>query len=172
MCRDRMFNHQHHQGSAMRKPQRNHQPKQAQQQTRCQQKKPILASMLIAGLLTTVALAGCSSFRVRAPERPGATDHSKVVWSYAWGLVPGLPEVECQGQALAEVTVDSHVGYDLISVITLGLASPKKISWTCARAVPDVGVIDLGAAGPASPPPPSPPGQSSADASSEAGGGA
>ena len=102
--------------------------------------------MLAACLLATTLLTACSSYRVRAPDRPGATDHSKIVWSYAWGLVPGLPEVDCPSKLLAEVTVDSHVGFDLIGIITLGLASPKKVSWTCARPQTTNGVIDLGVA--------------------------
>ena len=124
---------------------------------------------VIAGLLALALLAGCSSYRVKTLERPGATDDSKIVWSYAWGLLPGLPEADCPSQLLSEVTVESHFGFDLISVITLGLASPKRVSWTCARSDPGAVPIDLNANPSADSPAESSEG---AAASREAGGGA
>ena len=96
------------------------------------------AALLAAALLL---LVGCSSVRLRAPGHPGVADRSEVVWSYAWGLVPAVIDGECQGQALAEVTVRSPVGYDLLAVVTFGLVAPKKVEWRCAGATPSGGTI-------------------------------
>lgn len=108
-----------------------------------------LYSLPLAGLLAGALLTGgCSLYRVHAPEHPGVLDDQQIVWSYAWGLVPGVPEIDCQGQPLAEVTIHSHFAFDLLGVLTLGLASPKRIEWKCAGADPSEGEIVLGA-GPA-----------------------
>ena len=98
---------------------------------------------IAVALLLAACLGGCSTVRVQAPERPGVADRQTTAWSYAWGLIPAFPEVDCQGQALAEVTVESNLAYDLLSVITLGLVSPKTVEWKCAGATPSGGTITL-----------------------------
>ena len=100
-------------------------------------------SRIAVALLLGACLAGCSTVRIQAPEQPGVADRPKVVWSYVWGLVPAKPKVDCQGQALAEVTVESNFAYDLLSVLTLGLVSPKSVEWKCAGATPSTGTITL-----------------------------
>ena len=112
---------------------------------RRQPRTPITACLL-AGTL----LAGCSLYRLQAPEHPGVTDHDDVAWSFAWGLVPGVPEIDCQGRTLAEVTVKSNLFYDLVSLASLGLASPKRFEWKCAGATPATGSIPTGGAVPPS----------------------
>ena len=92
-------------------------------------------------LLFCFLTQACSLYRVHAPGEPGVTDRSKVVWSLGWGLAKGEPEVDCQGAALAELTIKSNLAYDLLSVLTLGLASPKKLEWKCASANPTPGAI-------------------------------
>ncbi|MEM8963451.1 MAG: hypothetical protein AAGD38_18355, partial [Acidobacteriota bacterium] len=90
---------------------------------------------------------GCSAYRVQAPTHPGVTDHRDTVWSYVWGVIPGQPEVDCQGQAIAEVTMTSNLGFDLLAVVTLGLVAPKTVEWKCAGATPSGGTIGGGAIG-------------------------
>lgn len=98
-----------------------------------------LVLLIVLGL----PLSACSSYRLSAPGHPGVTDHRDVAWSFAWGLVPGNPEIDCQGQTLAEVTVESNLAFDLLSVVTLGLAAPKTIEWKCAGATPSTGTIPV-----------------------------
>ncbi len=101
-------------------------------------------------------MQSCYTYRTHAPGYPGVTDEYKensvVVWNFFWGFVTEQPEVDnCNGQALAEVTVRSNFAFDLLSVVTLGIVAPKTVEWRCARATPDEGEIDLGLL-PTSPP--------------------
>lgn len=85
-------------------------------------------------LLAALLLGGCYRYRTHAPEViDGTTPRSETVWSLAWGLAQEQPDVNnCRGQGLADVTVADNFGYTLITVLTLGFASPKRVEWTCA----------------------------------------
>ncbi len=68
----------------------------------------------------------------------------EVVWSIAWGIVQQQPTVDnCNEQALAEVHTSTNFAFVLLTVVSLGFASPQRVEWTCAPPTPTVG--DLGA---------------------------
>ena len=96
---------------------------------------------VVTVILFCVSVQGCSTYRVHAPHHPGVIDDGEVVWSLAWGLIQEKPKVECNDQALAEVTVKSNFAFDLLTVVTLGFMSPKKVEWKCARAKPSTGTF-------------------------------
>ncbi|WP_158627644.1 hypothetical protein [Corallococcus sp. AB038B] len=99
-----------------------------------------------AALLCLGLSSACAHYRVQAPGAAGASatePQGEVLWSLGWGLVQERPRVDnCQGQALAEVTQSTNVGFALIGVLTLGLAMPQRVEWRCAKAQPAPG--DLG----------------------------
>lgn len=99
--------------------------------------RPFLSSLLRpagAALVCLMLLGGCYRYRTHAPEVvDGTTPRGETVWSLAWGLAQEVPEVDnCRGQGLADVTVVDNFGYSLLTVITLGFVSPKRVEWTCA----------------------------------------
>lgn len=89
---------------------------------------------LTALLLLASLGPGCVyHYRVHAPEHTGATQpKGEVVWSLFWGLVQETPNVDnCNHQGLAEVHQTSNFGFALITVLSLGFASPQKVEWIC-----------------------------------------
>lgn len=104
-----------------------------------------------ARLVSATALLFCSAcYHYRAvpaqpisEEEPGgapalATEYeSETVWALAWGLVQNRPNIDnCEGQGLAEVRVTTNLGYTLLTIATLGFASPARVEWRCAKATP------------------------------------
>ncbi|RKG97596.1 hypothetical protein D7V97_34115 [Corallococcus sp. CA053C] len=102
-------------------------------------------SWRLAAVLCLTLSSACAHYRVQAPGHAGApaTEPEKeVLWSLAWGLVQEKPTVDnCQGQALAEVTQSTNLGFALISVVTLGIAMPQQVEWRCAKAQPSPGEL-------------------------------
>jgi hypothetical protein len=99
--------------------------------------------------IVSIVLSGCSLYRLQDPHRfPGSAQHEhRVVWSFLWGAVVQPVQIDsCNGQPVEEVQVRSNLGYSLITVLSLGLASPVRLEWKCA-APSDVTPGDLGAPG-------------------------
>lgn len=97
------------------------------------------AAFLCVLLFVASANSACYTYRAQAPGmQPKTEPESQVVWSFAWGLVQGAPEIEnCGEGALATVTTRSNYGFSLLTVVTLGLVSPMKIEWSCAGHDPE-----------------------------------
>ncbi len=86
-------------------------------------------------LLCSTSAQGCYQYRAHAPGYPGVAEGGEVVWSFAWGLAQEQPRIDnCNDQALAEVTMHSNFAFALLTVVSLGFASPQKVEWRCARA--------------------------------------
>lgn len=104
-------------------------------------------SWRLAAVLCLTLSSACAHYRVQAPGHAGAPatePEGELVWALAWGIFQEVPRVDnCQGQALAEVTQSTNLGFALISVVTLGIAMPQRVEWRCAKAQPAPG--ELGA---------------------------
>lgn len=61
------------------------------------------------------------------------------------------PRAQCGTVGMAEVTTRSQPLQTAISVVTLGLVSPRRIEWKCARPDPEAGGGIVPASAPASP---------------------
>jgi hypothetical protein len=98
-----------------------------------------LMTVLLYGVLAT----GCYYYRAQAPGAAGVgvTEYQgEVVWSLFWGLVQENPQItNCQGQGLSEVRNTTNFGFALLTVATLGIASPQRVEWKCAPATPSAG---------------------------------
>jgi hypothetical protein len=98
---------------------------------------------VVAALLCGVLITGCYHYRAQAPGAAGigSTEYNgEVIWSLAWGLVQENPRItNCQGQALSEVRQTTNFGFVLLTVLTLGFASPQQVEWKCGPATPSEG---------------------------------
>ena len=81
--------------------------------------------------------SGCYHYRIVADEDPcHAIPKEKTVWSYAWGLVQPVnvkAECDCGVNAIENIQVENNMGYILLSTVSLGLVSPIKVKWYCAK---------------------------------------
>jgi hypothetical protein len=99
--------------------------------------------MAVVAVFATLVATSCYSYRTHAPGYPGVQEGGgKTIGSYLWGIFNEEPQVECNDQALAEVTVVDNLGFTLLTVVTLGIVNLKQIEWKCARANPTDGVFD------------------------------
>jgi hypothetical protein len=100
-------------------------------------------------LALTLAMAStgtaCYTYRVEVPSpvSPGVTEYKgEVLWSLFWGLKQEVPNVDnCRKQGMSEVKVRSNLGFALITILTLGIASPLRAEWKCAPPTPATGTI-------------------------------
>ena len=116
------------------------------QPLRCSGRRGRTSTMVVV-LAASFVLGACYSYRTHAPGYPGVTEGGATVGSYLWGIFNNEPVVECNNQALAEVTVVDNFGYTLLTVVTLGIVNLKQVEWKCARATTTTGGFDT-------PPPP------------------
>ncbi len=92
---------------------------------------------LLPCLLAATALAaGCYHQRAYFPDTasPATEPQSEVRWSYCWGLCQQeVRDPPCPSHSLYEVTVSTNLAFTLLTVATLGFASPAQIEWRCAK---------------------------------------
>jgi hypothetical protein len=108
---------------------------------------------LAFALLVLPASGACLHYRVNALGAAAVEEPMRVesdtmlvtrtrvtIWSFLWGIgKKGRSRLECDGQGLQEVTLTSPPHYTLITIVTLGLASPKRLQGKCAKATPAPG---------------------------------
>jgi hypothetical protein len=79
---------------------------------------------------------------------PGTELKSKTLLSFAWGLWrQDLPVTNCRlsnGQRLGieEIRVGRSLPQMLITLVTLGLVAPIRVSWRCCRPPSQSGTLD------------------------------
>jgi hypothetical protein len=88
--------------------------------------------------LLFVLCTGCYHYLVAAPHFDPADEwHSRTIHSYAWGLV-NKPQMalahECEdSNAIDQLRVSTNLGTTLATVLTLGIWSPLKVEYKCAK---------------------------------------
>lgn len=90
-------------------------------------------------ILAACCLQGCYHARLLAdPEAQVATSpKAETAWVMWWGLSqPRLTAPECLSGGLQEVRVSTNVGYSLITILTLGIACPVDVEYSCAKPCP------------------------------------
>ena len=87
-------------------------------------------------MILLLAIAGCAAeYRISIPD----SDPTDIQYmeagmdAYLWGSImdPVVEETDCEGEGINDVVVVDHLGYDLLSVITLGLWKPIHIRYRC-----------------------------------------
>ncbi len=89
-------------------------------------------------VLLVLSIVSCYHYRVINTNNDPSTEYQKkIMWSYAWGLVnkpQNFHVPNCNNSnAMDEVMFSKNFGQSLITVFTLGIASPVEIKWKCHK---------------------------------------
>ena len=94
-------------------------------------------------MLVTTAMflfSSCYSYRISTNAQAGNEASTTTANAYFWGLVQspknGITTPNCDSlnvNGMADVEVKTNLGYALITVVTLGIWSPMKVSWKCSK---------------------------------------
>jgi len=98
---------------------------------------------LLPGLIYIVfaaqILPGCTTTRIVSKYDCDTVSNNplntKTTWSFAWGLVepkPITPNCDPRFNHLNQVQSKTNFGYALITVVSLGIVMPQKVTWCCA----------------------------------------
>jgi hypothetical protein len=91
------------------------------------------AACLICGALF---LGSCANTKiVTAYDCADAINKDTTVWHFLWGLKQAKdirPNCDPRYNHLNSVTVKTRAVHVLVTVITLGIAIPQKVTWCCA----------------------------------------
>jgi hypothetical protein len=103
-----------------------------------------LSAFFIA-LSLTVMMSSCYTARVATHAQAGTETSGQTVHFFLWGVIQSPKRVTtpiCDSlgaNGMAEVTVKNNFGYSLITVVTLGIWSPTRLEWKCAKPCRKVG---------------------------------
>ena len=101
-------------------------------------KKPLTLLLFLVTSTITCICTSCSSTKVITEyDCADAVNINKdtTVWHYFWGLKQSKdirPQCDKRYNHLNKVVVKTTPGNVLLTVITLGIVIPQKISWCCA----------------------------------------
>ena len=93
----------------------------------------------MALLACLLVFNSCYSYRVATHAQQGAELNSRTAHSFFWGLIQNPKEISTpicdslNANGVAIVTVKNNLGYSLITVLTLGIWAPMKITWQCSK---------------------------------------
>jgi Bor protein len=83
---------------------------------------------------------GCYHYQVNAVQAPVGIEAERrgegaVLWSLFWGLSQENFDTtgSCHGLPIKSVTTHSNMGFALVTVVSLGIASPVTVTWVCAK---------------------------------------
>ena len=112
----------------------------------------LLLSLLLTGLLGN---SSCVTTRVEASPYQDSIENlecqTKSSWSYWWGLqqkrVDANPETEgvicpCREGAFSWVVVKTSLGDALLSLVSIGIANHRTVSYGCSRPEQGEGELD------------------------------
>jgi hypothetical protein len=99
-----------------------------------------LPTPLLLRLLVILSVIACSCSSTKIITEYDCADAANVnkdttVWHYFWGLKQSKdirPQCDPRYNHLNKVVVKTTPGNVLLTVITLGIVIPQKISWCCA----------------------------------------
>ncbi|MDX1479418.1 MAG: hypothetical protein R3301_17005 [Saprospiraceae bacterium] len=100
----------------------------------------ITKRLVVAALL--LSMMSCMSMRVVAKyDSNNPVPHKETRWAYFWGLKQPVDirtdPLLCE--SICSVTTKANIGTILVSAVTLGIAVPMKVEYTCCPDVPDPG---------------------------------
>jgi hypothetical protein len=105
---------------------------------------PLRRAALILVLAAALPVASCYHQYV-AVARPDIEPRasSKTVYSYAWGLAHSKDTVAVcpETNAIHEIEVGANFGQTLLSLITLGIVVPRRVTWHCGNPLEPPGEI-------------------------------
>lgn len=83
-----------------------------------------------------VMMQGCYHFRVDTTAPQGTEIHKKTMHAFLWGLVQPSPIDDCDDKGVTDVRASTNLGYQVISVATLGIWVPMDVEWRCTKRPP------------------------------------
>jgi hypothetical protein len=105
--------------------------------------------VLIPMFCSPFVFSSCYTYRVATQAQTGTEPSKQVVaHSFFWGLLqqpkdfihtPVCDSLEVNG--MAEVKIKSNLGYAFITVATLGIWSPVKVEFRCAKPCKKTGTL-------------------------------
>jgi len=119
---------------------------------------PTLLRLWLSGSILWAA-PGCFRYHVyqvggtagiEGGNQPATEWESRTRHSFFWGLIrQDVPTENCTlgdgtRTGIEEVRVDTNLGFAALTVLTLGIWSPLKVSWKCAKPPAPRGPIDRG----------------------------
>jgi hypothetical protein len=106
----------------------------------------LLTILFLTGIL--FFFSSCYSYRVATQAQAGAeTTVTVTAHSFFWGLLKKPSEIHtpvCDSlgaNGMAEVNVKNNFGFSLITVATLGIWSPIRLEWKCAKPCKKTGIL-------------------------------
>ena len=92
-----------------------------------------LRSVVLLGLIYSVA--GCVQYRVTIPDSD-PTDiqyRTASMDAFLWGSImsPLVESANCEGEGINDIVVADNLGYDFISVLSLGIWKPMSVRYRC-----------------------------------------
>lgn len=96
---------------------------------------PLRIQNLLAATTVALSLSACAHYTVQTPEpNPAGQTHSVTMTAYFWGAIDQEHYAHlCDvSNSLDMVRVQDNLGYDILSVITLGIVKPMKIEYRCS----------------------------------------
>jgi Bor protein len=103
-------------------------------------KQASFCSIPVVCLAIVMFLSSCYSYRVATQAQAGAEATTTITTnSFFWGLVKSPKEIHtpvCDSlgsTGMAEVTIKNNFGFALITVATLGIWSPIRLTWKCGK---------------------------------------
>lgn len=101
-------------------------------------KQTVKSKALLSSVMLAVALSGCASVTISPPEEPkltSAADFEESQDFFFWGLTPEKAEVDavsvCDGNDIAQMQAQTTVPNALLTIITLGIYSPRTAKVWC-----------------------------------------
>ena len=85
-----------------------------------------------------LSVVGCYQYRVINTNNDPSTEYQKkIMWSYAWGLVNKPKDFHVpncnNSNAIDELQFSKNFGQSLITIFSLGIASPVEVKWKCHK---------------------------------------
>ena len=102
--------------------------------------KPLPLKRLLSFFLPFLLFSnfGCYQYKLLQTDASTSTlSETKQVYSYFWGIrSPRIETTNCGTNGFDRVVVRTSVGNSLVTILTLGIVSPMKVQWECAKDPP------------------------------------
>jgi hypothetical protein len=97
------------------------------------------SALLALTLAAVLCEGGCYRYTTsfRTATGPATDPESVVMWNFLWGVCDSHVEPgNCPSNATYSVAVKHNLWEELVTIITLGIASPATVEWQCAKFPP------------------------------------
>lgn len=93
----------------------------------------------ILAMAVLLEATGCYHYRTWFPDQsaPATLPQTATTWSFLWGLVQqDVRPDNCAAGSAQEVTITTNLGFEFLTIVTLGTVAPATVEWRCAKPCP------------------------------------